>query len=145
MTAGKAIVLTIWIFVSKMMSLLCNTLPSFIIAFLLKSKRLLILWLHSPSTVVLEPKKIKLSLFPLFPLLFDMKWWDQMLWSWFFTLPLLMQTSPGEFSPGKTADTAGSCEVQERTPVSPSVRPRKTPKPPGPEVSAPQVLNSALF
>ena len=59
MTAGKAIVLTIWTSVSKMMSLLFNMLPSFIIAFLLKSKRLLILWLQLSAAMVLEPKKVK--------------------------------------------------------------------------------------
>ena len=41
------------------MSLLCNMLPQFVIAFLLRSKCLLILWLQSPFTVILEPKKIK--------------------------------------------------------------------------------------
>ena len=41
------------------MSLLFNTMPRFVIAFLPKSKRLLISWLQSPSVVILEPKKIK--------------------------------------------------------------------------------------
>ena len=57
MTTGIA--LTIWTFVSKVMSLLFNTLSRFIIAFLPGSKRLLISWLQSPSAVTLEPKKIK--------------------------------------------------------------------------------------
>ena len=51
--------LTIWTFVGKVMSLLFNTLSRFVIAFLPRSKHLLILWLQSPSTVILEPKKIK--------------------------------------------------------------------------------------
>ena len=51
MTAGKIIALTIWTFVGKMVSLLFNTLFSFIIAFLPKSKCLLISWLQSPPTV----------------------------------------------------------------------------------------------
>ena len=55
----KKIILTIWTFVSKVLSLLFNTLSRFIIAFLPRSKCLLILWLQSPSTVILEPKKIK--------------------------------------------------------------------------------------
>ena len=55
MTTGKTIVLTIQIFVSKVMSLLFNMLSRFVIAFLPRSKDLLI----SPSAVVLEPKKIK--------------------------------------------------------------------------------------
>ena len=58
MTTGKIIVLTI-AFVIKVMSLLFNTLSSFIIAFLVRSKRLLISWLRSLSAVILEPKKIK--------------------------------------------------------------------------------------
>ena len=59
MTTGKTIALIIWIFVGKVMSLLFNTLSRFVIAFLPRSKHLLISWLHSPSTVILEPKKIK--------------------------------------------------------------------------------------
>ena len=47
------------IFVSFVMSLLFNMLPRFVIAFLLRSKRLLISWMQSPSAVILEPKKIK--------------------------------------------------------------------------------------
>ena len=59
MTTGKTIALTVWTFVSKVMSLLFNMLSRFVIAFLLRSKCLLISWLQSPSTVILEPKKIK--------------------------------------------------------------------------------------
>ena len=59
MTTGKTIALTTGIFVSKMMSLLFNTLPRFVIAFLPRSKRFLTSWLQSPSAVILEPKKIK--------------------------------------------------------------------------------------
>ena len=57
MTIGKTIVLTRWIFVGKVMSLLFNTLSRFAIALLPRSKRLLISWLQSPSAVILEPKK----------------------------------------------------------------------------------------
>ena len=56
---GKTIALTRWTFVSKVMSLLFNMLSRLVIAFLPRSKRLLISWLQSPSAVVLEPKKIK--------------------------------------------------------------------------------------
>ena len=56
-TTGKIIALTRWTFVSKVMSLLFNTLSRFVIAFLPRSKRLLISWLQSPSAVILEPKK----------------------------------------------------------------------------------------
>ena len=59
MTTGKTIALTRWIFVSKIMSLLCNMLSKLVIAFLPRSKHLLISWLQSPSAVILEPKKIK--------------------------------------------------------------------------------------
>ena len=66
---------TTWIFVGKVIFLLFNMLSRFVIAFLLRSKYLLISWLQSPSAMILESKKIK-SLLPLFPLLFAMKWWD---------------------------------------------------------------------
>ena len=59
MTTGKTIALTRWTFVGKVMSLLFNMLSRFVIAFLPRSKRLLISWLQSPSAVILEPKKIK--------------------------------------------------------------------------------------
>ena len=59
MTTGKKHGPTIWIFVGKVMSLLFNTLSRFVIAFLPRSKHLLISWLQSPSAVILEPKKIK--------------------------------------------------------------------------------------
>ena len=59
MTNGKTVALTVWTFVSKVMSLLFNTLCRFVIAFLPRNKCLLISWLQSPSTVILEPKKIK--------------------------------------------------------------------------------------
>ena len=59
MTIRKTIVLTLQIFVGKVMSLLFNTLSRFVIAFLPRSKDLLILLLQSPSAVILEPKKIK--------------------------------------------------------------------------------------
>ena len=59
MTTGKIIALTRWTFVSKVMSLLFNMLSRFVIAFLPRSKRLLISWLQSPSAVISEPPKIK--------------------------------------------------------------------------------------
>ena len=55
---GKTIALTKWTFIGKVMSLLFNMLFSFVIAFLLRIKRLLISWLQSLSAVILEPKKI---------------------------------------------------------------------------------------
>ena len=59
MTAGKTTALTMWTFVGKVLSVLFNMLSRFVIAFLPRSKRLLISWLQSPSVVILEPKKIK--------------------------------------------------------------------------------------
>ena len=59
MITGKAIALTIWTFIGKVMSLPFNTLSRFFIAFLPRSKCLLISRLQSPSAVILEPKKIK--------------------------------------------------------------------------------------
>ena len=59
MTTGKTTALTSWTFVGKVMSLLFNMLSRFAIAFLPRSKRLLISWVQSLSTVTLEPKKIK--------------------------------------------------------------------------------------
>ena len=59
MTTGKTIALTRWTSVSQVMSLLFNMLSRLVIAFLPRSKRILISWLHSPPAVILEPKKIK--------------------------------------------------------------------------------------
>ena len=59
MTIGKTIALTRQTFVGRVMSLLFNMHSRLVIAFLPKSKRLLISWLQSPSAVILEPKKIK--------------------------------------------------------------------------------------
>ena len=59
MTTGKTTALSRRIFVGKVMSLLFNMLSRFVIAFLPRSRRLLISWLQSPSAVILEPKKIK--------------------------------------------------------------------------------------
>ena len=69
MTTWKTIALTRWTFVGKAMSLLFNILFRLVITFLPRSKRLLISWMQSAVT-----------LFPLFPHLFDMMWWDWMLW-----------------------------------------------------------------
>ena len=67
MTTGKTITWAIQTFVSKVMSLLFNMLSRFIIAFLLRSKLLLISWLQS-STVILEPRKMKFVTVSTFPI-----------------------------------------------------------------------------
>ena len=59
MTTRKTIALTRCTFVSKVVSMLFNMLSRFVIDFLPRSKQVLILWLQSPSAVILESKKIK--------------------------------------------------------------------------------------
>ena len=60
-TTGKTIALTRWTLASKVMSMLFNMLSRLAIAFLPRSKRLLISWLQSPSAVILEPPQNKVS------------------------------------------------------------------------------------
>ena len=74
MTTGKTRALTIRTFAGKVTSLLFNTLSKFVIAFLPRSKHLLISCLQSPSRVILEPKKIKSVTVSTFPYLSAMKW-----------------------------------------------------------------------
>ena len=81
MTTGKTIALTRWTFVGKEMSLLFNMLSMLVKAFLPRSKHLLLPWLESPSSVILEPKKIKFFSVSIVSHLCVMKWWDQMPWS----------------------------------------------------------------
>ena len=73
MTTGKTIALTVWTFVVKMMSLLCNTLSRFVIAFLPGSKRILFSWLRSLSTLISEPEKTESVTVSIFWHLFAMK------------------------------------------------------------------------
>ena len=73
MTTGKTIALTRQTFVSKTMSLLFNMLSRLVLAFLPRSKRLLISWLQSPSAVILEPKKIRSLTVSIVSPLFAMK------------------------------------------------------------------------
>ena len=80
MATGKIIALTRWTFVDKVISLLFN-MSRLVITFLPRSKCLLILWLQSPSAVILEPPKIKYVTVSTVSYLFTMKWWDWMLWS----------------------------------------------------------------
>ena len=73
MTTGKTIAVTKWILVGKVMSLLFNTVSKFVIVFLPRSKRLLISWLQSLSTLIFEPKKMKSDTVSTFSHLFAMK------------------------------------------------------------------------
>ena len=74
-------------------------LSRFVIAFLPRSKHLLILWLQSPSAKILEPKKIKSVVVSTFLHLFALKWWDQMPWSQFFECWVLSQLVHSPLSP----------------------------------------------
>ena len=65
---GKTIALTIWIFVGKVIFLFFNTLSRFVIAFIPRRKHLLISWLQSLSTMILEPEKIVCRCFHCFPI-----------------------------------------------------------------------------
>ena len=65
MTTEKTVALTRQTFVSKVMSLVFNMLMSFVIIFLPRSKHLLISWMQAPSSVILEPKKIKSVIVPI--------------------------------------------------------------------------------
>ena len=91
MTAGKTIALTRWKFAGKVMSLLFNMLSRLVIAFLPRSKHLLISLLQSHLHWFWSPRKENVSLFPLFPHLFAKKWWDWMPWSLFFECWVLSQ------------------------------------------------------
>ena len=70
MTSGKTIALTRWTFVGKVKSLLFNMLSRLVKTFLPRSKWLLISWLKSPTTVILEPPKIFCHCFHCFPIYF---------------------------------------------------------------------------
>ena len=96
MTIGKTIALTIWTFVSKMMSLIFNMLSQFVLAFLPRSKQsfnfLDAVTIHSDFSA---QENKNLLLFPLFPLLFALKWWDQdamifVFWMWSFKPDFLL-------------------------------------------------------
>ena len=89
LTTGKNRALTRWTFVGKVMSLLFNMLSRFVIAFLPRSKRLLLSWLQSPSAVILEPKKRKSVTVSIVSLSICLRWWDQMPWSSFLECRVL--------------------------------------------------------
>ena len=95
MTIGKTITLTRRTFVGKVMSLLFNMLSRLVRAFLPRSKCLLISWLQSPSTVILEPPKLVCHCFHCFPIYLpwsagtkchDLHFWNVEFEASFFTL-----------------------------------------------------------
>ena len=77
MIIGETVALAIWTFVDKVMSPFFNMLSGLVIAFLPRSKHLLISWLLSLSAVMLEPKKIKSVSDATFSPPTDMKWYNQ--------------------------------------------------------------------
>ena len=110
--AGKTIALTIQTFVSKVMSLLFNTLSRFVITFLSRSKHLLISWLQSPSTVILEPPPPKNKICHCFHFfLICLPWSD---WTGcrdfcFFMLNFKPAFSPSSFTLIKRHFSSSSC------------------------------------
>ena len=81
MTTGKTIALTRQTFVSNVISLLFNILSRLVIAFLPRRKHLLISWLQSLSTVILEPKKVKSVTVSIFSPSISHELWAWMPWS----------------------------------------------------------------
>ena len=109
LTTGKTIALTRWTLVGKVMSLLFNTLSRLVITFLPRSKHLLIPWLQSPSTVILESRKIKTCCIhsPLAHLFVPSLLY--VFWAIFIPLPLV---SPLHGSALK--DNSGACSENSR-------------------------------
>ena len=132
MTTGKTIALTRQTFVGKVMSLLFNILSRFVIAFLPRSKRLLISWLQSPSAVILELKKITSCLytyilssldFLLFVLShFSRVWLFVTLWTTAHQAPLSLRFSRQEYWSGLTCPPPGyllNPGIEPASPASP--------------------------
>ena len=94
MTIGETIALTTWTFVGKIMSLIFHMLSRLVMAFLSRSKSLLLSWLQSPSAVILEPEKRKSALFQCIPVY--LPW--MMPWSSFFEGWSLSQLFHSPFS-----------------------------------------------
>ena len=114
MTTGKNVPLTIWTFVSKVMSLLFNMLSRFVTAFPLRSKCLLISWLQSPSAVILGLKKIKsVTVSIVSPSICH--GWDRMPWTSFFECWVLSQLfhSPFTFLKGFFSSALLSCHKRD--------------------------------
>ena len=107
MTTGKTIDLTRRTFVGKVMSLLYNMLSRLVVTFLQSSKHLLIsCWSHHMQHFW-NPRKWSPSLFPLFPHLFTMKWWDW--YSSFFECRVLSQFFHSPLSLSSTVSLVPLC------------------------------------
>ena len=111
MTTGKTIALTRQTFVGKVISLFFNVLSRLVIAFLPRSKCLLISWLKSPSAVILEPMKIKSVTVSTDSYLSAMKWWDRMPWSSFSECWILSQLSHFPLSPSSRGCLVSLCSL----------------------------------
>ena len=123
-TTGKAITLTICNFVSKVMSLLFHILPMFLITFLLRSKFLLISWLQSPSTAILELKKIKsVTTSTLPPSVFhEVMWLDVMILGfWILSFHSLLSHSRGSLiqSPLSIYDSPSKLDISYKLTQTP--------------------------
>ena len=121
MTTGKTVAWTMWIynlymdymdhhFVSKVMSLIFNMLYKFVISFLPRSRCVLISWLQSLFSEILEPKE-KIYRFPLLPCLFAMKWWGQMPWSLSFWMLSFKPASSKDYCWWKKSRYLKECRV----------------------------------
>ena len=99
MTTEKTIAFHIQTFVGKVMSLLFNMLSRFVIAILPRSKCLLISWLQSPSTLILEPKKMKSDTVSTFSPSICHEVWGRMPWSSFSECWVLSQLFHSSLSP----------------------------------------------
>ena len=114
MTTGNTVALTRWTFVGKVMSLPFNMLSRLVLAFLPRSKCLLISWLQSPSAVILEPPKIKTITVSTVLHLFAMKWWDWMPWPWFFECCFKSAFSLSSFTFIKRCFSSSSLSAMKR-------------------------------
>ena len=101
LTTRKTIALTVWIFVTKVMSLLSNMLSRFVIDFLPRNKHLLISWLAVAIHSDFGAQENKIChCFNFFPFYLPWsEWWDQMLWSSFFECWVLSQLFHSPLSP----------------------------------------------
>ena len=99
MTPGRTIALTIWTIINKLISLLFNMPSRFVLASLPRSKCLLISCCGHGPQWSWSPRKQNLSLLPLFPHLFALKWWNWMPWSSFFECWVSSQRFHSALSP----------------------------------------------
>ena len=112
MTTGKTTALTMWTFVGKIMSLLFNMLSRFAIAFLPREQ--VFFNFMAAFTVYSDfgAQENSQPLFPLFPHLFAMKWWDQIPWSLFFECWALSHLFHSPLSPSSEGSLIPLCTIR---------------------------------